>query len=301
MRTALALAPLLLALCTAACQGGAPMVGDAETILAEAERRLAAGDYQGCRDLLLSRDESELPRALQPRYEVALARSHLQLGEPGETFAVLRDFADDHPHSDLRDQVIELQFRAGSTLADSDGGFLFFWSDRRLGKSCLEHLITRYPDSVHLADALRILGELEFAAGNHAAAEERFRDLLRRRPESEWVPLARFRYAMSIVEALNGPEYDLARMRVATNELRDFLADPPENPEFVQAAEEALQRLLSWQAERHLIIARFYHTVENRAGRIWHLQRAAAPEFAATDAAAEARGILRELGEEPGT
>src|SRR5262245_1092816 len=86
-------------------------------------------------------------------------------------------------------------------------------------------------------------------------------------------------------------------MESATKELRVFLERPPENPTFVAEAAAALERLLSWRAQRHLAIADFYHTVGNSAGELLHLQAAAAPEFARTAAAATARERLSGLGE----
>lgn len=268
-------------------------------MLTEAERLVATGDHAAARDLLLAHPGSQLPKSLQPRHEVALARADLGLGEAWDTFLVLRDFADRYPHSELREQVVDLLFQAGSQLAASDAGFLFFWSARRGGVACLQHLITRYPESQHLADALRILGEIAFADGDFTLAQDRFRELLVRRPESEWVPLARFRFAMSIVASLHGPDYDLDQMRHATHELRDFMANPPENPEFMRQAQAALARLLEWQAERYLRVATFYADIGNRPGELDNLRKAAAPEFAATAAAATARERVAARTEPP--
>lgn len=279
----------------AACQGGPPPA-DVETVLVEAERLLAAGASTEALELLAQRSTGEFPRALQPRYEMALARAQAGEGQLWEAFETIRDFPDDHPHSPLRDQVVALQFELGRTLVRTGRGFLFFWSDRVGGRTCLEHLVTRYPDSPYLADALRILGELDYEDGDYQLAQERFRELLRKRPESEWAPFARFRFAMSIVAELRGSDYDLDQMMHATREMQAFLENPPENPEFVREAEAALQRLLRWQAERHLSIADFYRRVGNERGELVHLERAAAPEFAATDAAATARRRLADLG-----
>ncbi|MGE3175688.1 MAG: tol-pal system YbgF family protein [Planctomycetota bacterium] len=299
MRAALLLSIALPALAAGCRTAAALPAADAEQALAEAERRLAAGDGVGARDLLLAHEESAFAPTQQPRFKVLLARAHLELGAPWQTFLALRDFADDHPHSELRDQVIDLEFRAGSALARSDAGFLFFWSDRRGARTCLEHLITRYPTCVHLADALRILGEMALEDRDYPLAEERFRDLLRRQPESEWAPLARFRFAMSLVGALRGPDYDLERMESATKELRVFLASPPENPQFVAEATAALAQLLDWRSERHVRIADFYRRVGNLPGEIEHLHLASTPEFATTAAADEARRRLAALGDPP--
>lgn len=101
---------------------------------------------------------------------------------------------------------------------------------------------------------------------------------------------------MSIHAGLQGPDYDLDQMQLATRELRDFLASHPENPEFVATATRALQSLLEWQSERHHRIAGFYHTVGNAQGRRLHLERAASDEFAATLAHDRAAAELAALG-----
>ena len=281
----------------AACSSQPPLLPEgAQQTLDDSQQLLAAGDAAGARDLLLAHGEASFAQSLQPRYEVLLARAHIALGDPWAAFLVLRDFADHHPHSELRDQAVELQFQAGKALEKSGNSFLFFWSDRRAARTCLEHLITRYPNCDQLADALHLLGEMAMEDRDWLGAEERYRELLRRHPESEWAPKARFRFAMSIVSALRGPEYDLEKMEIASKELRAFLDNPPEIPQYVAEATAALQRLLSWRAERHMHIANFYQRVGNRTGEVEHLHAATVPEFAATEAAAAARQRLQELG-----
>jgi outer membrane protein assembly factor BamD (BamD/ComL family) len=159
----------------------------------------------------------------------------------------------------------------------------------------LEHLITRHPDTQRLADALRLLGDLAYDDGNYELAQERFRDLMRRRPESEWVKYAGFRFAMSIVDSLQGPDYDLDKMNLAVRELSDFLATAPENPELLAKAQAALQQLREWRAERHLSIAAFYRRVGNVDGERYHLEIACRAEFDGTAAHAAALAQQAEL------
>jgi len=277
----------------------APPNANAGTILIEAEQLMAAGDIVGCRTLLESYDRQSFPSTLQPQYEVLLARSLVDSGEPWQAHMVLRSFADDHPHSELRDEVIDLQFQIGKTLCASNKSFLFFYSDRHRGRVTLEHLVTRYPDCIYLDDSLRLLGDMAFEDGDYERAEQRYQELMRRRPESEWVGLARFRFAMSITRSLRGPEYDLDKMQQATKELQAFLENPPENPKFIDEAHTALRRLLDWQAQRHVIVADFYARVDNPFGEIRGLQQAISPEFAGSPASEEARRRLEAMGELP--
>jgi outer membrane protein assembly factor BamD (BamD/ComL family) len=271
--------------------------------LADAERALAAaeGHVQGERwsDALAALEPLALeacPKRLRDRRDVARARSLIGSGEFWEAYLVLESFPDQHPHSDLRPIVVEMVWEIGRTLSASDRGFLFFWSDRRAGRTVLEHLVTRHPDTMRLADALRILGDMAFVDENYELAQARFRDLMLNRPESEWFVYAQYRFAMSIVASLQGPEYDLDRMLHATRELRDFLAGRPENPTIVAAAEAALAQVLEWQVERHLQIAAFYDRVGNPIGRRHHIEVAAGSEFASTAGHAAAVEALDELG-----
>lgn len=292
--------PLPFLCLLAACASGPPPIAeDAEPVLAEAEAMLAAGNHAGTRELLEDRDIQTFPRRIQDRYELTLARARYGEQDRWDAFEALRDFADHHPHSELRAQAEALIYEIGSELAASDGGFWIFWSDRRAGQTVLEHLITRYPDTQRLDDALRILGEMAFEDGNWKLAQERFRDLIQRRPDSGWAALAGFRFAMSIVNSVRGPEYDLDQLQLATRELQVFLDSKPENVGFVAEATAAQDTLRRWQAERHLIVARFYDRIGNAAGRQRALERAADEQFRDTVHGQEARTWLQQLGSKP--
>ncbi len=281
---------LLLAcwLAVAACSSTPQALPDAEPRLVAAEAQVAAGQWDEAEAMLGELAGEACPKRLRDRRDLALATLRQGRGQLWEAFRALETFPDLYPHSDLRPIVVEKVWEIGNALAQSDAGFLFFWSDRRSARTVLEHLITRHPDTQRLADALRILGDMAFEEQDYVLAQQRFRDLILNRPESEWFAYARFRFAMSIVASLEGPEYDLERMQQAVRELRDFLDKKPENPEMVRAAEEAVARLLEWQAERHLKIAAFYRTVRNLHGQRYHLGIAAGPEFATTSRHAEA-------------
>jgi tetratricopeptide (TPR) repeat protein len=281
------------AVAVSACGSGPkPLPADAEKVLTEAEAMLASGNAAASCSQLEAREKALFPRRIQDRYVLCLARSLRAIDEPWRAFETLRHFADDFPHSDLRSDVIALEWDLGRTMSRSTRGFLFFWSERTGGRTCLVHLITRYPDNPWLADALKQLADMAYEDQDWAMAEERYRDLLRRRPDSEWVPYARFRFAMSIVSSLHGAEYDLEQMQLATKELDAFLAKPPENQEFVATAAKARERLLDWQAERQLGIARFYQTVGNQPGYLRHLQLACTVPFEKTPSAGQARDLL---------
>jgi outer membrane protein assembly factor BamD (BamD/ComL family) len=279
----------------AACSSVPIPVQDPEGQLAAAEAQLAGGDPEACLASLAAHGREAFPSRLRDRYEVTEASAHFALGETWDAFEITEKFPDRHPHSELRPAIVELDWQIGKTMSTSGNGFWIFWSDRRGARTVLEHLITRHPDSPRLADALKVLGDLAYEDGSYPLAQERFRELMRRRPESEWFVYASFRFAMSIYEGLKGPDYDLDQMQHASRELVDFLATNPENPEFKATASAALQTLREWQAERHHQIAEFYHTVGNPIGRRLHLEIAAGEQFSSTVAHDRAAAELRTL------
>jgi outer membrane protein assembly factor BamD (BamD/ComL family) len=287
---------MLTALLLAAACATAPAVPpDPEQLLGTAEALITARQFDRALDQLDTLTDEVCPKRLRDRRDVAKAAAHIGRGEPWDAFLALERFSDLYPHSDLRPTVVEMLWDIGRTLATSGRGFWIFWSDRRAARTVLEHLITRHPDTQRLADALRVLGDMAYEDADYDLAQERFRDLMRRRPESEWVKYAGFRFAMSIVDSLQGPDYDLDKMNLAVRELTDFLANAPENPELGDKARAALVKLREWRAERHLTIAAFYRRVGNAAGERYHLQIACRPEFAGTAAQAEALQRAAEL------
>lgn len=282
-----ALGPIVL-FATTACVTQPLSLAEADQRLGVAERHVAAAEWDEAQAMLATLETELCPKRLRDRRDLALARAWSGRGEPWEAFRVLEPFADRYPHSDLRPIVVEMVWQIGDLLLQRNGGFLFFWSDATAGRTVLEHLVTRHPDSPRMADALRLLGDQAFDAGNFQLAQQRYRDLMLHRPDSEWAGYAQFRFAMSTVAVLEGPDYDLDGMQVAVRELRDFLRNRPENPSIARAAEDAIARVLGWQQERHVRVAAFYRRIGNGPGELHHLELAASTEFATTPGHAEA-------------
>ncbi|MBL8725470.1 MAG: outer membrane protein assembly factor BamD [Planctomycetes bacterium] len=272
---------------------------DPDRELAAAEAALAAREPGRALAVLQKHDVQSFPSRLRDRFDHLRIQAHAEAGDPDAAFTVAETFADRHPHSDLRPQIGERIWQLAVAVLARDGGLWPFWSDRRSSRTMLEHLITRYPEHVRTADALRQLGDLAYDDRNHALAQERYRDLLRRCPNSEWVKYASFRYAMSLFAGLQGPDYDLDQIEHTRRELEAFLGGKPENPEFVKAAATALQQVIAWQAERHLRVAHFYRTIGNLHGQRLHLEIAAGAPLAGTAAHTRARTELAELPELP--
>ncbi len=284
---------LLAAFAATACSTTTMPLAQAQPIVADGEARVAANDWEGALETLDAIEGDACPMRLRDRRDLALARARFAIGEYFDAYEALEPFADDYPLSELRPTATAMLWDVAEALRQRDDGFLFFWSDRTGARTVLEHLVTRHPESPRVGDALKILGDMAFDDGNFELAQQRYRDLLLDHP-NEWTAYARFRYAMSIVACLEGPEYDQARMAEAERELREYLAGNFENPAMNEAAEAAARTLVEWQLERELGIAAFYARIDNASGELLHLERAADARFAGASRHAEATAKLAE-------
>ena len=287
----------LLLFAAAAC-AAAPLP-DPVAALALAEESLQRGDHDSAYDLLLAIVRDGLPRNERERHKLALARALFGCGDGWKAYKEIKTFPDEFPFSMLLPKAEELEFTIGRTLLESDGGFLFFSSDADDGQTVLEHFIVRYAASNRLRpDALRLLGEKAHGEKDYGLARSRYMDLLQNHPDSEWSTLARYRIAMCQFEGLAGADYDLSEMLTAHNELRDFLAAAPENPQMVAQAQAAMTRTREWLGEKHLTIAAFYRRIGVGYGEAVHL-RIAAQDYPDTTAGKQAIALLPAAGRRP--
>lgn len=288
----------VLALLAAACAGAPPQGVDPLGALAAAEEALGEGQPQRAVQLLEAFDVQDYAGEDRERYVLRLATALHRAGESWDAFEVIRDFPKSYPVSRFVEEVADLEFAIGRALITSDWSFLFFASDADDGQAVLEHFTQVYPWHDALPDALRLLGQKAFAEGAWNLARQRFEQLVLARSDSEWIPLARYSIAMARYRALSGPDYDLAELERAHNELRDFLSSGIENVRFQRSAQEALAVVRGWLAVRHVHVADFYARVGNERGERHHLKLAAEryPEtIAGKNAAARLR---RASGEE---
>lgn len=257
-------------ICVLACScAGGPEFQDPVAALTLAEDHLDRGEPAEALELLESLGEDVFDGDRRERYLLAWSTALFRNGHAWDAFEIIRDFADDYPHSNYSDPIQDLQFEIGATLIRSDGGFLWFASDRDDGQAVLEHFTVRWPHPA-APDALRLLGGKAFDEGDYELAKERFRDLLLNHENSEWVPLARFRMAMAWFLSLEGPAYDLRSLQRTHEELRAFLSLGIENQAFTTEAAAALAQTREWLGTKHELIADFYTTVGNRSGAERH-------------------------------
>ncbi|MFT4515331.1 MAG: outer membrane protein assembly factor BamD (BamD/ComL family) [Planctomycetota bacterium] len=262
-----------------ACTTTSQPLQSAPQLITAAEQQLDAEAFDQALATLEPIVGLQCPKRLRDQRDLITAQALFGLGQPWQAFLELEEFSSLYPHSDLRSRAVDIIWNTGKLLVESDGGFLFFWSDKRAGRTVLEHLVTRHPDTQRLADALRILGDMAFDNANYELAQERYRDIINSRPDSDWRFYAQFRLAMSLVASLRGADYDLNRMELAAAHLREFLISKPEGPKMVEAATKALVMVKQWQVQRHLDIADFYQTLKSIEGQRYHLQLATRSEF----------------------
>ena len=262
--------------CGTAPQG--PLPSPAQ-LISTAEALLQEERYEEAVTALALTLGDATPKRLRDRRDFAYARAEYGRGQPWASFVLLEKFSDKHPLSELRPQVMKMLWSISQTLLERDRSFWIFWSDRNGARNVLEHLITRHPDSQRLADALRILGDMAFEEEDYELAQERYREIILERPDSDWRFYANYRFAMSIVASLRGPDYDLDGMSLAVTELRTFLRTAPENPQMLAEAEEALQRVLTWQMQRHMNVVAYYGALDNAEGQLHHARLATREEF----------------------
>jgi outer membrane protein assembly factor BamD (BamD/ComL family) len=289
MRRGLAVLALLAGCATVSQQ-------DALNALALAEQQLEQGEPQAAVDLLSAVDQAAYTGRELERYELRLATALSATGRDWQAFKVIRSFTDDHPFSELRADIEYLQFRIGERLINSNGGFLFFSSDKEDGRVVLEHLVQRAMLRRDvLADALRLLGEKAYVEGDWELARQRYTQLRRDHEDSEWVPLALFRMAMCRFATLEGAAYDLEEMELTRRELAHLAEGRLENPQMRAQIGAALRQVTEWIGERHLMIAGFYRRIGNQDGEARHL-RLAARDYGGTPAGERARAGLQRLG-----
>ena len=281
---------------TPACSS-APAIQDPIAALAAAERDLQSGEPEpvaAALALLSAFDEERYSGEDQARYLLRLATAQGMNADPWGAYKTVREFPDRHGFSAYRPAVAQLEFDLGNRLIRGSDAWSFFGSDRERGVIVLEHFITRYPRNRAVPEALRLLGEAAFIAEDWLLSRERFTSIVTDHPDSEWVPLAKFKIAMARYRTLVGPSYDQQAMLDARNELRDFLALQVDNPQFRAEAEAALRTVSSWLGRKELEIARFYLTIDNDVGYRQHL-RHAAEDYPDTAAGRQAAQTLASL------
>lgn len=274
-----------------------PLPATPAAAVKEAETLLAQQKPEAALLVLTHFDEEEFTGADLARRTTLLGKAYYMTGDSWTAYKEIKNFAQDHPSSPTA-EVADVHLKAGLQLLKSEGGFLFFYSDKKRGRQVLGDFLIYYHYSPRVPDVLHELAESAFRDEDYELAKERYSQLIQDYKSSEWVTLARFRVAMCYFYRLEGPAYDLGEMTRARNELRDFLATPTENPKMVKQARDALALVQEWLGQKHVMIADFYRTIDNRYGTLHHL-RIAAADFPDTKGGQLARRRLKQPEEKP--
>jgi tetratricopeptide (TPR) repeat protein len=262
---------LLLIPCLAGCQTLAQPPGTAKEALTMAAGFLEAGEPDKALAVLDATGDTNLSLDDKSQFYLLVGTAEFRRNDPWAGYGRIRDFVQKHQFRRHSQELADLMFQIGETLALSDAGFLFFWSNRVRGRAVLKDFVSHYPTNPHENDAQYRLGEMSFEDGDYEDARQRFAKIIF---DSVWSTKAAFRVAMCYYRALEGPDYDLGEMEKAKNELTDFLASRVENPAYRAAAEQALSTVRAWLARKHVLIADFYFEVGNQRGGRHHLRLA---------------------------
>lgn len=274
---AAALSLMLVATMLACTSIDVPLPVNPTAAIKESEALLAQKKPEAALVVLKHYDQEQFAGAERARRTALLGRAYYMAGDSWQAYKEIKSFAQDYPSSPTT-EVADVHLKAGLQLLKSDGGFLFFYSDNKRGRQILEDFLVYYHYSPRIPDVLHELAESAFRGEDYELAKERYTQLIQDYKSSEWITLARFRVAMCYFRRLQGPSYDLGEMTRARNELRDFLATPNENPKMNDQARAALAIVQEWLGEKHVRIADFYTTIQNRYGTVYHL-RIAAKDF----------------------
>lgn len=227
----------------------------------------------------------------QSLWYLVIGTAHHQLGEHWTAFSKIRQFAIKQQFRRHSEQIANLLYDIGEALAQRDSNVMILWSDRQRAKSALTTLISYYPINSHLDDAQYRLGELAYKNGDFEEARLRFSKISL---DSPWITKSLFRVAMCYFRNLEGPEYDLAEMERANNELAGFLASDIENPRYRQIANGALFRVQEMLAEKHRKISDYYFELDQPGGGFLYLQKLT-DKYPKTSAGKSAKARLRTL------
>ena len=279
----------------AGCSSAPPIASqDPVAALDATELLLQQKEYEKALQLVDAVDPDDLTGRDLERQELLMATCLFETGSGWKGFKAIRKFAEEHRFSDYLPQVEELQYRIGKQLMKSTTGYWIFGSDKEDGEVVLTEFVQRFSANLHVPEALKMLGDLAFEEKRYFIARERYKQILKEFPHSEWAALARFKIPIAQFHGLIGPQYNLEEMQLTRRELQDYLDTNPERPEFREEAQKAQQTVIDWIAQRHVIIANFYRTIENRDGEVLHLQIAAG-DFPATKWGERALARLRKL------
>lgn len=227
----------------------------------------------------------------QSLWYLVVGTAHHQLGEHWTAFGEIRQFAIKQQFRRHSEQIANLLYDIGEALVLRDSNFLILWSDRQRAKSVLTTLISYYPINSHLDDAQYRLGELAYTNGNFEEARLRFTKISL---DSPWITKSLFRVAMCYFRNLEGPEYDLAEMERANNELSGFLNSDIENPRYRQIANGALFRVQEMLADKYRKISDFYFEIDQPGGGFLYLQKTA-DNYPKTSAGKKAKARIQTL------
>lgn len=230
-------------------------------LLAEARHCVRAARWEEALPLLeLLTTRPDLGPAAE---EVALlrARALRACGRYRAALAAFTAFARRYPVSPHLPQVEgELFGMALELLEGRGGGFLglpgalgFTLS----GVEVLRRLREINPRGRYAQDALRLIAQAYFEAGDYERAEVEYRTLLEEYPQGVWAPLAEYRLPLCQLRRSRGAPYDRRLLEQALQGFQEYEARHPDG-DYVHLARAHMREIHNLLAEKTYRIGRFY-------------------------------------------
>jgi tetratricopeptide (TPR) repeat protein len=217
--------------------------------------------------------ELELPRELAVRLSVEAASQYLESGERMECYRHVKQLDERYPLHAERVTTGALVAEAGLSLARDRGRYGLFFRYRNLAPEVLEYFTTQYPKDGRGPEAYLALAahyerqrRWDLAIGYHE-------DLILFHPGSPEAARSRGHIPRLRLGRLPSPEYDRSVVLQALSEISGWLADFPDHAMEFEMKElwyDCQRRL----ADHEMTVARFYRTVGNRSGAVFHAEQA---------------------------
>lgn len=293
----------LLTGCASSSKVAVPEGASPAEMFALAEQARGAGNLGGAEDLfeLVYEDHPSAPEAKAAEWLAAeCAYEQEDLKRARKRY---QDYHDTHP-LDRLGEIEERMYDIGVRLYEGGVSGLLglgILPTTEDGILTLTWITESLPNGSRADDSFFYMGERRLEGHLFEEAALFFEELLTRYPESEWRYEALFQKGTAHLRENRGPAYDLDSLVAGRREfsayVREVERDPGRRAEYADRLAEARANLAEIDArvaEKNLIIARFYLSLERESSAEPYL-RASAEEYAGTDAGQEARRILEEI------
>jgi tetratricopeptide (TPR) repeat protein len=223
---------------------------------------------------------SRLPRAVRAMQGVGKARLLLETGEPYAAYDEIRKLEDVYPSHHLSREAADLVYRAGTTLYESTGRYLIFFTDRGRAPTVFEYLVLRHPTHHGCDEAYWLLAEFAEEGRDYERAIGHLEDLVLFHPSSPYAVDAEALIPQMRLADHVRVDFDVDLVKRARTETETWLArhgtlnGDPAHDALVQRMEEVRVECLTRWSRADLVVARYYDQLGEEFGARMHAARA---------------------------